>query len=280
MGDYSKNLKKRVQHIGNDRGLCVICGEYGKLSRDHVPPKRCNNLNDVELRTLFPSDDWSKKGQISQGGSFYKTLCSTCNNTRLGKYYDPFLVNLSNEITSLVLGAKNRKIVLPSSIFTFIRPQRIARAIVGHCLAANSINETRDGLTSSPMNDILREYFLNIDAAFPEKLNIYFWPYPSRRQVIIKGMGKASLKSKPIIGNVIKFLPLGFWIVWDKPNNVRISLPELVKDKSLNIDDVLQFEIDIHNIPRIDFPETPSTDEFILMNDNFSLEAIPSRRLK
>ena len=208
MGNYSENLKRRVINRGNKIGHCVICGEHGKLSRDHVPPKACNNLNDVELRSLYPSHDIKEIATTSQGGSHYKTLCEECNNTRLGQYYVPYLVSLSNEITSLVLGAKNQVISLPQELTTIIRPQRIARAVVGHCLAAIAVNETKTGLVSSPISDALREYFLTPDLPMPEELTIYYWPYPSKRQVVVKHMGKSSIHDKGVIyGHVIEFLP-------------------------------------------------------------------------
>jgi hypothetical protein len=106
MGEYSKNLKKRILNQGPKEGFCVICGGFGVLSRDHVPPKGCHNLNDVELKTVLPSPEYSKVGTTSQGGTHYKTLCEKCNNHCLGTLYDQALIDFSNSITSTVLGAK------------------------------------------------------------------------------------------------------------------------------------------------------------------------------
>lgn len=259
---------------GPNIGHCVICGIHGKLSRDHVPPKACNNLNDVELKTLHPTKEHSNRGTTSQGGSHYKTLCNKCNSTELGINYDPSLVDLSNEITSLVIGAKNKNISLPKKIYPFIRPQKIARSIVGHCLAAIAIEESKTGLISTPIGDTLRKYFLDPSAPLPEELDIYYWPYPSNQQVIIKNIGKSSIHHSGIIfGHIIKFLPLGFWLVWNKPHSIQLNINQLVPNKSMGIDEVQQIEIDLYNIPNFDFPEAPMDHEIVAFNDNYSVVA-------
>lgn len=182
MGNYSKSISKRILHKGPSEGFCVICGEYSKLTRDHVPPKKCNNLNDVEIKALMPKEESARVGTTSQGGTHFKTLCSKCNSERLGAKYDPSLVDFTNNITSLVLGAKRKHIVLPQSIYPIITPQRIARSVVGHALAAVAVEEAKIGLVSSPMSNKLREYFLNESHPLPEKLEIYYWLYPSRKE--------------------------------------------------------------------------------------------------
>ncbi|MBL4851253.1 MAG: hypothetical protein JKY90_03090 [Gammaproteobacteria bacterium] len=70
MGNFSNNLGQRVLNRGQGKGHCVICGVYGELSRDHIPPKKCNNLNDVELKALLPSGNSARVATTSQGGEF------------------------------------------------------------------------------------------------------------------------------------------------------------------------------------------------------------------
>lgn len=276
MSGYAKKLKKRVQNRGRKVGFCAICGDEGPLSKDHVPPKGCNNLNDVEINALLPSDNFVKVGTTSQGGTHYRTLCATCNNTRLGTYYDPALIDLSNEITALALGAKRQKIALPRTIFPFIRPQRIARAVVGHVLAGLAVEETNQGLLSSPISDSLRSYFLDDTADFPDDLEIYYWVYPSRRQVLIKNVGKSLINSagkrEVLVGHIFKFLPLGFWLVFNGSNQESDLVMPLVKDKAMALDGVEQVEIDLHAVPPLDFPESPKGNEFIVLNSDYAAQ--------
>jgi len=37
---------------GPDNGCCVICGQPGRLTKDHVPPKGCNNHENIVLKTF------------------------------------------------------------------------------------------------------------------------------------------------------------------------------------------------------------------------------------
>ena len=276
MAGYAKNLRKRVQNKGHKVGFCAICGDKGPLSRDHVPPRGCNNLNDVEISALLPSENSAKVGTTSQGGTHYRTLCATCNSTRLGTYYDPALIDLSNEITALALGAKRRKLALSRSIYPFIRPQRIARAVVGHVLAGLAVEETNQGLLSSPISDSLRSYFLDDTAGLPDDLEIYYWVYPSRRQVLIKNVGKSLTNSagkrEVAFGHVFKFLPLSFWLVFNGSNQESDLVKPLIRDKTMALDGVEQVEIDLHRVPPLDFPEAPKGNEFIALNSDYAVQ--------
>lgn len=277
MGKHSDSLKSRF-NLGPKNGYCVICGGYGKLTRDHVPPKGCNNLSNHQIKSLFPKNGAPARGLTSQGGTHFRTICGNCNGGLLGGRYDPSLISLSNEITSLADSLKSGVINLPPEICAFVKPQRIARSIVGHLLAANSAKEAKDGLVSSPVSDALRKYFLDESSSFPDKMELYYWLYPSRRQIIVKGFGrKESFNSPAIIGHVIKFLPLGFWLVSDKPDTVKINLPKLFKKKSIGIDDLAQIIVPLHPLQPEDFPEAPGEKGIIALNNENTSVALPAR---
>lgn len=76
--------KKR--HEGN----CHICGQYGPLSFEHVPPRAAFNDRQVlevkfdDLIRLGP--DERPKGKVKQKGAGGYTLCARCNNLT-GKWY-------------------------------------------------------------------------------------------------------------------------------------------------------------------------------------------------
>lgn len=270
MGNYTKNLRERVLIKGPEIGFCVICGEKGKLTKDHVPPKNCNNLSNYDLKAFLDFENSGGKGANSQGGTHFRTLCQKCNNERLGLQYDPSLVDLSNEITLLVMGTKNRIISLPEFLYPFVKPQRLARSVIGHTLAAIAVDETKKGLISAPIPNALRDYFLDDALPLPDRLDIYYWMYPSRRQVVIKGAGKISMFAGPdaVVGHIIKFLPLGFWLIWDKPNKFKANLNKLVPNKDMGLDEVHQMVVSLRDIPPLDFPEAPADHEAILLNAN------------
>ena len=237
---------------------------------------------DVVLRT-FPdryTNNAAGPKTFYQGGTHFRTLCEKCNSGHLGTEYDPELVKLCNQIRILAEAVRRKEIALPSDVLVFVKPQRIARAIVGHILAANAVEEAKDGLVSAPLPDALRRYFLDDASVLPREVDMYFWVYPSRRQVIVKGAGKISLKySGVILGHILKFLPLGFWVVWEKPLNLSINLPTLVPDKRMGIDDISQMRVDLTNIPHLNFPEEPTSDEVILMHDGSTSVSSPKKSI-
>ena len=206
MGKYSETLNKRISTKCSDDGYCAICGIHGKLTKDHVPPKGCNNNGKIILKELFAGENC--QGRNFQAGVHFNTICRNCNTELLGSKYDPELVKLSKEINNLALAVNRGAIILPSNVLVFLKPQKIARAIIGHFIAAHSCKEARDGIVSSPFMDALRHYFLNEDEFLPKDVDIYFWVYPSRRQVIIKHFSKAILgnaEESSLYGGVLKF---------------------------------------------------------------------------
>ncbi len=265
---------------GRDIGYCVICGHYGKLTKDHVPPKGCNNHAKITLKTYYA--DKHSQGKAFQAGVHFYTLCETCNKELLGSKYDPELVHLSREINNLALAVDTKRIVLPSDRLVFLKPQKIARAVIGHFLAAHSIKEATEGLYSSPFVDSLRDYLLDETKSLPAGVEIYFWVYPSRRQVIMKNWVKATMGDVDrtmLFGGILKFLPLGFWILWEKPADFWTNLSVLVPDKNMGINEVCQMKINLTNLPPLDFPEAPNDSELMLSCDEYASIGIPNPRI-
>ena len=74
-------------------GTCHICGRYGRLSFEHVPPEKAFNNARAQI---YGIDDYLKGsglenlrgGRISQRGIGAHTLCIPCNNNT-GAWYGP-----------------------------------------------------------------------------------------------------------------------------------------------------------------------------------------------
>ncbi len=269
---YTERSKNRLQTRGPDTGYCAICGKYEKLVRDHIPPKGCGNLKDHELRLLVSRDP--KRGNTSQGGTHFKTICTTCNSDRLGLRYDPELIALSKEITSVVKAAANNIVALPEVIQCEIKSQRISRAIVGHILAAASVRTVGEPNADIPMDNTLRAYFLDENSPFPEEWELYYWVYPSRKQIVAKYFGKRDIKSGiNTFGHTIKFLPLGFYLIW-KPKG-ELALSKLISNKSISLNSISNIRINIRQNISLEFPEVPHDDEIIVYNSNNAYKAEP-----
>jgi hypothetical protein len=72
---------------------CRVCGWYGQLTFEHVPPQCAFNSSPARTYTL---DQWmlfergeQARWENDQRGSGYFALCDTCNNERGGKWYVP-----------------------------------------------------------------------------------------------------------------------------------------------------------------------------------------------
>ncbi len=74
-------------------GICHICGTYGPLTFEHVPPERAGNNAQVRLLPFEEAmdlgpDDPRPRGRVQQRGAGAHTLCDPCN-TKTGKWYVP-----------------------------------------------------------------------------------------------------------------------------------------------------------------------------------------------
>src|SRR5215213_3546525 len=69
-------------------GNCSICGNYGQLSFEHLPPRAAFNKATVIQYKLEDVVNTSRKskGKPKQGGTGAFTLCENCNNMTGGLY--------------------------------------------------------------------------------------------------------------------------------------------------------------------------------------------------
>lgn len=173
MSNYSKQKRAQMDY-------CNICGAKTILTWDHVPPKACLNSIPVRINQMMDGmpkyNDYSKS---SQNGVKFRSICSTCNNTLLGREYDPELVEFTAGLVSHIQSELEQ--FLPGFIDVNSLPpytkkckiNRIARAVCGHILSAK--NEF-DGQTTIDCR--LREYFLDPRLSPPKDYKLLFWFYP------------------------------------------------------------------------------------------------------
>ena len=276
MGKYSENLHKRVSTRGPKEGYCAICREHSVLTNDHVPPKGCGNFRDVSLEQFLGVEGAPRSN--SQGGHKFRTICGRCNNQLLGKEYDPELIRFYREVINFARSLQNQRIVIPPTSSHFIKPQRVIRSIVGHLLATHYVDLTRNDSDIPPLYRSLSEYFLNADLPVPENINIYYWLYPYKDITIVRGIAKSSIEWDGVImGDIIKFSPFGFWLVFNLPRGLEIKLPQLIERKNASINQTEQIEVNYRSIPYKNFPEMPEAAEYHLFNTNLSCVAKAKR---
>ena len=201
---------------------------------------------------------------ISQGGTHFRSICHSCNTELLGREYDPELAKFANTISGSARTAYESGLSLPESLLVWMKPQRVARAVAGHVMAANAAWEVASPPVRAPFPSALRAYLLDYHAPLPHEVEIYYWVYPHRHQVVVKGAAKVSFSRKwVLLGHIIKFFPLGFWILWSRPQHVTIRLPLLVPERHMEIDEMRQVCVNLRRIPRHDYPEGPADDEVV-----------------
>lgn len=73
-------------------GTCAICGKYGRLTFEHIPPRSAGNKHPVRMMTLdkfiresnvnpnIQLDDPHKSSRLNRGSGMF-SLCEKCNNT-------------------------------------------------------------------------------------------------------------------------------------------------------------------------------------------------------
>ncbi len=161
-------------------GSCNICGKIGPLSWDHVPPKGGIELEPVEIgrvAAVFVSGLASEHQEISQNGLKFRTLCAKCNSY-LGSQYDPAL----NDFARTVGRFLRTSLELPPIVHVEAPPTAIARAVLGHILAARL--STQDSF----FDPLIRQLVLDPAMAIPEDMSIFYFVYPYAQQIVFFGM--------------------------------------------------------------------------------------------
>lgn len=247
-----------------------------------MPPRGSARIGAVEVRTF--SEHFSSEKtyfRISQKGLLVRSICGTCNNYRLGRLYDPYLNKISHEVKSFVKAHNDRRLIWPNKFKITMTPQRVARAIVGHLLGGSLSEDKKNTPIKAPMPNGLRKYFLDPSSIVPKQVEIYYWLYLSNVQKILKNFGIAVPgRRSPIIGDLLKFFPLAYWVVWDQPDDIQVNLPKLIKRKDIGLDETDDMHIDFQNIPRVDWPENPDDNLVILYRDESTMVANPKARRK
>ena len=260
---YNEKIKELKK--GAKNGFCRICGNYRKLTVDHIPPKSCGNNNRIQIRY--------KGGTIiSQNGLNCKTICEDCNNKLFGSNYDKVLVKLYNEILDLGFNGN----IQPQISFN-VDVKGLVRCLLGHFLAicVYDENKTVQELLNSTLNDdkfIYGTYrkFVLAETDILKDTCCYYWYYPYDEIVISPYFFKAdffALPKKVLFGTLIKCFPIALYFINTNSSTVSIECPSI----DFNINKII---LDFEKIVRIDFPEKPSSNEIIGLNMGASFEVI------
>ncbi len=130
------------------KGICHLCGNYGKLSFEHLPPEKAFNNCSVRYYNYFTGitkgnynkgiTKGSYNNQISQKGLGAYTLCESCNpNT--GSWYGTAFIEWAQQSMNILEYTENQ----PSLYYRFrIYPLRVIKQIACMMFSVND-NEFR-----------------------------------------------------------------------------------------------------------------------------------------
>jgi hypothetical protein len=204
---------------GPKHGRCNICGNVGPLTDDHTPPKGCVRPTAMTLQHVASrlSAERAHAAKANDGVK-YRTLCGRCNNELLGGRYDLALIDFVNRVAGLL----ESNLSLPSEMTIPAMPGRIVRAVWGH-LAAVGVDRYPKG----PDTEALRDFFFDESLSIPDGINVYYWVYPYRRQVLIRDAGITDMRGPSHATYwLMKFYPLAF-AVWRSEGSYGLNFRDL-----------------------------------------------------
>ncbi|MGG6311547.1 hypothetical protein [Paenibacillus macerans] len=118
-------------------GVCHICGKYGKLTFEHVPPKGAFNDRPIirgefeKLQNMAPGD--RIQGRIEQKGAGAFTLCAKCNNDTGSFYGSDFIEWTYQNFMLMQISDGSGLIAYPYHIF----PLRVIKQIITMFFSTN-----------------------------------------------------------------------------------------------------------------------------------------------
>lgn len=248
---------------GPKHGQCNICGEVGELTEDHTPPKGAVRITQVEMHhivNLAAAEKPGSRGRVSQNGVKFRTLCKRCNNELLGANYDLAFNDLSQRISSYLTA----QLKLPKIMHVRAKPQKIARALFGH-LSAICINRYLKG----PHTEELKEWFLDEAKHLPNYINIHYWVYPYKTQVLVRDgvLRNLQVKDEAFIW-LMKFFPIAYLMVWDNPSGYDYpQFPNFSGWRALGSDEEVEMPIYLSVVPHERWPEAPEKHSFLIYGE-------------
>jgi hypothetical protein len=263
----------RINTKGPREGRCNICGEVGKLTEDHTPPKSCRGITAAELRSLHDKltaegERWSAPRHF-KAGVYYRTLCVRCNGV-LGTDYDPGLAEMCAQVRSVA----QSPLRLPQQMQLQVSPGAVLRSVLGH-LCAQGVDRYLKGQITEP----LRDYVLDETRPLPEELRVYYLLYPYKRQVLIRDAALLNLPTKDVFAFwLMKFFPLAFFITIGEPACPVFRLANFDNYRGLPATATDYIYLSTRGLVPSEWPETPSEETVLLYGQEAVVAEAMSRR--
>jgi hypothetical protein len=182
-------ITERLKHVRIDEGYCNICGNFGRLTRDHVPPKSACKPEKMLQKSVVEYFSLSEVRPLdAKIGTTFKTICIKCNNDLLGSL-DNEIGKVTKEFT-LLLNHYFKGTPFPLNMISF-KADVVAftRAMVGHLLAATSVTDCINPPVDSPFYTPLKQFVLGKNEDIHATHDFYYWFYPHKLQITAQTVG-------------------------------------------------------------------------------------------
>lgn len=248
-------------------GRCNICGDFGKLTEDHTPPKGCYRPTSFDIQHLHQAlgQEPRTRRYRSNNGVRFRSLCARCNNELLGGSYDKALIEFTRRVSQFT----RFRGVLPRVTTVSAQPQKVMRSVFGH-LAAAAV----DGYGQWEGYVEFREWFLTGEGQVPSGFRFHYWLYPYKPQVIVRGFGfipEFGIQ-RPFIGWLIKFFPLAFLIVRQEEEHT-LQLADLTAFDRLPLGEEAELPLYLDHIVDPNWPEANPGDTGVILTGDHALRA-------
>lgn len=193
-------------------GNCAICLKYGKLTFEHIPPKKAINSKPIYLQNsrhlIYENDVLFGKRIRSHKGSGLQTLCETCNNN-LGAWYSKSYINFaktSNEILKEHINPKKNSIPSEVCCIIEIEPLNIIKQIASMFLAISPGCSKIKSLRK--LADFVQDKY---STEFPSELRIFMFFNITGNYKMLGYNFQMDLKTNQIVNSSeLSFRPFGF----------------------------------------------------------------------
>ncbi|AVQ86461.1 metal-binding protein [Plesiomonas shigelloides] len=243
-------ISERIKHLRIKEGYCLICGEFGMLSADHVPPKGSVTITKVEQRhvtEMMGATAKSLKGIESINGSKFKTICRKCNGDVLG-VCDMEISRVTRELTNKINRYFSSANCITDTVVVDIDALMYVRGMIGHILSATSVKECLHEPIQTEYFTPLQNFVLGDDRAINDTHDIYYWFYPYNRHLSAKYVHFSNHGHMAGL-SLLSFFPLAF-LVTPKGQGIYPA-----QAKQLHITDTqLRLSLSSANISYAEFP--------------------------
>jgi hypothetical protein len=275
-----ERISKRNEGISRSWfGYCQICGEHGKLTKDHVPPKGAIHFTKVEQKLMtevYVSNPEEKiKGVKAVGGSYFQTICRKCNGERVGGVNDEEVSKVYNGLHDKVIEHIKSPFSYSNIVSVKVDAPKFLRAMVGHVLSATTSKLCEEPLNRDVPDQKLRDFVLGNDSALADNYDIYYWFYPYRRHISARHVGFHNNGHTTVV-SCLHFFPMAF-LITSKNEGTYPAQARVLSISDARID----LDVSARNLGYAQFPFGNLVDnQFMAVSDQLCITSMPLKRVE